>query len=72
VPVPCSRAAEAAACTIATLASYAPFIRDYFAIPDTRKVVFGISFGHPDTTHPINTFRTARAPLEDQITWHTS
>ncbi|TCJ93478.1 nitroreductase [Nocardia alba] len=56
----------------AALASYAPFIRDYFAIPDTRKVVFGISFGHPDTTHPINNFRTARAPLEDQVTWHTS
>ncbi|MBW0272614.1 nitroreductase [Nocardia sp. MH4] len=56
----------------AALASYSPFIREYFGLPDHRKVVFGVSFGHPDRTHPINTFRTTRAALPDQVTWHTS
>lgn len=56
----------------AALASYSCFIREYFGLPDHRKVVFGVSFGHPDRTHPINTFRTARAALPDQVTWHTS
>ncbi|WP_280300762.1 nitroreductase [Nocardia neocaledoniensis] len=56
----------------AALASYAPFLREYFDLPDHRKVVFGVSFGYPDLDHPVNAFRTARAPLADQITWHTS
>ncbi|MGW5438608.1 nitroreductase [Nocardia asteroides] len=56
----------------AALASYSPFIHDFFDLPAHRKVVFGVSFGYPDPTHPVNTFRTTRAPLEDQITWHTS
>ncbi|GGK61601.1 nitroreductase [Nocardia camponoti] len=54
----------------AALASYSPFIHEYFAIPDNRKVVFGVSFGYPDPESPINTFRTSRAPLDDQVTWY--
>ncbi|MBF6299593.1 nitroreductase [Nocardia amamiensis] len=53
----------------AALASYAPFIREYFGIPDHRKVVAGISFGYPDTDHPVNGFRTARAEPDEVITW---
>ncbi|MFI5502717.1 nitroreductase [Nocardia asteroides] len=56
----------------AALASYSPFIHDFFDLPAHRKVVFGVSFGYPDPTHPVNSFRTARAPIEDQITWHTA
>ncbi|WP_062997041.1 nitroreductase [Nocardia mikamii] len=53
----------------AALAQYSPFIRDYFAIPDDRKIVVGISFGYPDLDHPANSYRTARAPLEEVVTW---
>ncbi|MFE3545732.1 nitroreductase [Nocardia sp. NPDC059177] len=56
----------------AALASYSPFFREYFGLPDHRKVVFGVSFGYPDPEHPVNTFRTTRAPLDDQVTWHTA
>lgn len=56
----------------AALASYAPFLHDYFDLPAHRKVVFGVSFGYPDPAHPINTFRTHRAPLSDQVTFHTA
>ncbi|WP_067470049.1 nitroreductase [Nocardia amamiensis] len=53
----------------AALASYSPFIREYFGIPDHRRVVAGISFGYPDADHPVNGFRTARAEPDDVITW---
>lgn len=45
----------------AAIAPYAPFIRRHFGLPDSRRVVCGISFGYEDATHPANAFRTQRA-----------
>ncbi|MBY8856946.1 nitroreductase [Nocardia sp. CA2R105] len=53
----------------AALAGHSPFIRDYFAIPDDRKIVVGVSFGYPDLDHPANSYRTARAPLNEVVSW---
>ncbi|MBF6213112.1 nitroreductase [Nocardia puris] len=53
----------------AALASYAPFLREHFAFPDNRRVVAAISFGYPDTDHPVNGFRTRRADLTEAVTW---
>ena len=53
----------------AALAMYSPFIRQYFSIPGDRKILAGISFGYPDLPHPANSFRTARAPLDQVVTW---
>lgn len=53
----------------AALAGHAPFIRDYFAIPEDRRIVVGVSFGYPDLDHPANSYRTARAPLDEVVTW---
>jgi nitroreductase len=51
------------------LAMYSPFVREYFALPDDRKMLVGISFGYPDKAHPVNGYRTARAPLTEVVTW---
>lgn len=51
------------------LAMYSPFIREHFSIPDDRKVLAGISFGYPNLDHPANSFRTARASLDEVATW---
>lgn len=51
----------------AALAMYSPFLRDWFAIPDDRQVVCGVSFGYADETHPANGFRTGRAPVEEAV-----
>jgi nitroreductase len=53
----------------AALAGVADFVRDWFAIPEQRKIVCGISFGHADEDHPANRFRTKRAPLEQVVRW---
>lgn len=61
-----------AAAPQAALASYSPFLREHFGIPDNRRVVVGISFGYADLDHPINGFRTSRAELAETVTWHAS
>lgn len=53
----------------AALATYSPFVRQHFDIPDHRQVVAGISFGNADLEHPVNAFRTSRADLADVATW---
>lgn len=67
----CLAATSVGVATIAqaALASHSPFIRSYFALPDDRQVVCGISFGYPDEEHPANGFRTTRAKLPDVVTW---
>lgn len=54
----------------AAVAAHAPFLRDWFALPDSRQVVCGISFGRADRDHPANAFRTSRAPLGEILRWH--
>jgi nitroreductase len=49
----------------AALALYSGPIREHFAIPDTRHVVCGISFGWPDLDHPVNGYRTPRAEIAE-------
>lgn len=53
----------------AAVASYSPFLREYLSLPPERKLVCGIAFGYADETHPVNRFRTSRAPLEEAVAW---
>ena len=49
----------------AALSVYSSAIREHFAIPDTRQVVCGISFGWPDLDHPVNRYRTPRVDIAE-------
>jgi nitroreductase len=51
----------------AALASHPGFIREYFGLPDNRRLVCGISFGYADESHPINRYRTERAALTEAV-----
>jgi nitroreductase len=55
----------------AALARYAPFLREYFDIDESRKVLLAISFGYADLEHPANSYRTERAAIEDVVRFHT-
>lgn len=64
----------ATACGLGTIAqgaiaAQAPFVREFFGLPEDRLVLCAISFGYPDTDHPANSFRTDRAAPDDVITW---
>jgi nitroreductase len=49
----------------AALARCSPFLHRHFAIPETRAVVCGVSFGYADPDHPANGFRTRRADISE-------
>lgn len=53
----------------AAIASYSPFLRRYFQIPEDRLILCAISFGYSDTEHPANSFRTDRAALPEIVDW---
>lgn len=53
----------------AALAGSARFIRQFFALPESRHVVCAISFGYADPNHPANAFRTTRADIDTAVTW---
>lgn len=53
----------------AAVAGCAPFVRDFFGLPDNRAVLLGVSFGYADPDHPANGFRTRRAALADIAHW---
>lgn len=53
----------------ASLARVAPFVRSYFGLPANRMVLCGLSFGYSDEQHPANSFRTARSPAAQGLTW---
>lgn len=53
----------------AALAGHSDFIREYFSIPEDRKVLVAISFGYADEDHPANSYRTSRAALSETVTW---
>jgi nitroreductase len=55
----------------AALASYPDIVRDHFGLPAHRRVVCGLSFGHPDQTAPVNGYRTARAASSEVVNWET-
>jgi nitroreductase len=61
-----------AAAPQAALAGYSGFLREHFGLPDSRRVVVGVSFGYPDTEHPANGFRTTRANADAAVTWHST
>lgn len=53
----------------AAIATFSPFVHAHFDIPEDRNVLCGISFGYGDPDHPANSFRTARAEVEEIIDW---
>jgi nitroreductase len=53
----------------AALAMYPNTLRDQLGLAPERTIVCGISFGYADTTHPVNGYRTSRAPLDEVVDW---
>lgn len=51
----------------AALASYPQFLRQFLGLPPDRKVVCGVSFGYADAEHPIHSYRTERAGLNEIV-----
>ncbi|KAA1418320.1 nitroreductase [Mumia zhuanghuii] len=55
----------------AAIAMYSDHVREVLGIADDRLVVCAVALGHADEEHPVNGFRTTRAPLEESVTFVT-
>lgn len=57
------------AIAMASVAGFAPFMRDWFDVTEDRDILCGISLGWPDKDHPANSFRTTRADPAEVVAW---
>lgn len=53
-----------------SLGFYGETIRKELGIDPSFKLLFGISLGYPDMTHPANQYRINKAPLGESVTFH--
>ncbi|MCX5718276.1 MAG: nitroreductase [Nitrospirae bacterium] len=51
------------------LTDYSSEIKQFLGIPESKRLVLGISIGYPDMENPINTYRTTRAATEKILRW---
>ena len=58
-------------CPQTALGFQADYVREQLGIASDIKLVFGISFGHPDADDPVNACVTERAALADAVTFHS-
>lgn len=58
-----------AACAQASFADYPDVVRDVLAL-EKVDIVCGIALGYRDANHPLNSYRTQRAPLEHFSQWY--
>ena len=48
---------------------YAQDIKKFLSIPETKRLVLGISIGYPDMESPVNTFRSYRVETDEIVKW---
>ncbi|SEU21241.1 Nitroreductase family protein [Myxococcus fulvus] len=53
------------------LGYYADTIRGLLGIEPSMKMLFGISFGHPDKTSAANRYRIGKASIEENVIFHS-
>lgn len=59
-----------ASCPQTVLGLYAQTIRDQLGIASDRKLLYGLSFGYPDTSSPGWNIRMPRASLDEVVSFH--
>lgn len=57
-------------CPQTSLGFHADTVREVLGIESKFKLLFGISFGYPDESAPVNTCRTDRAALAENTFFH--
>ncbi len=53
----------------AFLTDYSLEVKQFLGIPESKRLVLGISIGYPDMENPINTYRTTRVETEKILLW---
>ncbi|MBW1743377.1 MAG: nitroreductase [Deltaproteobacteria bacterium] len=53
----------------AFVTDYAQDVKKFLSIPETKRLVLGLSVGYPDMESPVNAFRTDRAQTDEIVKW---
>lgn len=53
----------------AFVTDYAREIKEFLCIPESKRLVLGLSLGYPNPDSSLNQLRTDRAPVEDFVRW---
>jgi nitroreductase len=53
----------------AFVTDYAQDVKKLLSIPETKRLVLGISIGYPDMESPVNAFRTDRVETDEIVKW---
>ncbi len=51
----------------AFLTDYAKQVKEFLGIPESKRLVIGISIGYPDMASPVNSYRTERVPTSEIV-----
>lgn len=51
----------------AFLTDYAQHVKKYLGVPESKRLVLGISIGYPDLLSPVNQFRTDRVGIDEIV-----
>lgn len=54
----------------AVLSYFAKTVRNALNVSDEFKLLFGISFGIPDSSHPAWHYREGRVSIDESVFWH--
>ena len=57
-------------CLQASLTNYAPEIKKFFDIEESKKLVIGISLGYPDKKAKLNTYRSLKQKADGFVKWY--
>jgi len=49
---------------------YAKQVKQFLSIPETKRLVLGISIGYPNLDSPVNALHTERVGAEEVTTWY--
>jgi nitroreductase len=57
-------------CLQASVTDYAPEIKEFLGIPESKKLVICISLGYPDEKAKLNTYRSHKQKPDEFTTWY--
>ena len=57
-------------CLQTMMVVYPDAIREFLGLPETKKLVLGISLGYPDTESPEHGYTSERMDLDEFVTWY--
>ena len=59
-----------ASCAQGSLSMYPDIVRRHLGVPETQRLLFGMSFGYEDTAEPANATRVGRIALDESVRFH--